>query len=422
MKVIYLITFPPAYHIKNADQKPDYFWANKKKEMIGVWRRDRGHAFAMDVKRLHSEIDYEVWRPDYRAEKELVHEFEDGVVHRTFPAGKRVSLFGLKPIRICYSRLLMAKLEETVRQARETRDVLIHLPVDFSHFGYLILKRFHGRLPFLHTSHLAPEALSVDLKTSNVGRYLHRRLMQRRKNRHKRLLGEIAVAKDRIEYFKKETWSPVHLINSLNQFDFKWARNRLSKEEARRRLSLPADRFILFSSSRLIPEKQVDRLLDALAALKNHNFLYIISGNGTHDYEEYLKKLVDSVDLSEKVVFTGYLDEQLIDYYCAADAFIYTSWSEGGPGAGVKALALEVPVIGTNTGIVHYLLKEKSAGLILDKSQPDTWAGRIEELLNGKKILVIDSAGLEKEYGLEQFTHRLVELYGSAVEKFYRDA
>jgi len=422
MKIIYIITFPPAYHIKNADIKPDHYWTSQMNEMIGVWRRDRGHAFARDVKRLYPEIDYEVWRPDYRAKKELVHRFEDGVVHRTFPARKRVSFFGLKPIRICYSRSLILKLEESARQAQDTRDVVIHLPVDYSHFGYLILKRFHGRLPFLHTSHLAPEALSVDLKTKNIFKYLHRRFIQRRKNRHKKMLGEIAVAKDRIEYFKKETGSPVHLINSLNQFDFEWAKNKPSREEARKRLSLPASRFILFSSSRLIPEKQVDRLLHVLASLKHHDYLYIISGNGTLEYEEYLKKMSTELELSDKVVYSGYLDDQLLDHYCAADAFIYTSWNEGGPGAGVKALALEVPVIATNTGIVHYLLKEKKAGLILEKDRPETWAGRIEEVMNGLKIQVIDSQQLEKEYGLKQFTRRLVDLYGITAKNFYLDA
>lgn len=421
MKVIYLITFTPAYQIKNADKKPDQFWINKKNEMIGVWRRDRGHAFARDVKKIYPEIDFEVWRPDYRVDREYAHVFEDGVVHRSFPAKKRMSLFGLKPITICYSKQLMSKLEDIANQVVETRDVLIHLPVDYSHFGYMILKRFHSRLPFLHTSHLAPEALSVDLETKRLGKHLHRKFIQRRKNRYKKLLGEIAVARDRIEYFKKETGSPVHLINSLNQFDFEWAKNRPSKEEARRRLSLPDASYILFSSSRLIPEKQVDQLLKALASLKSHDFLYIISGNGTHDYEDYLKKLVQELELSKKIIFTGYLDDQLLDYYCAADAFIYTSWSEGGPGAGVKALALEIPVIGTDTGIVHYLLKEKNAGLILDKVKPETWAGSIEGVLNGKKIDVIDSWELEKEYGLEQFTHRLVTLYSNALENFYKE-
>ena len=85
MKIIYIITFPPKYEYKDGP-KPDFFWLNNKNQQIGIWRIDRGHVFAQDVKTFFPETEFEVWRPDYRAEKEYVHTFEDGVIHRSFPA------------------------------------------------------------------------------------------------------------------------------------------------------------------------------------------------------------------------------------------------------------------------------------------------------------------------------------------------
>ena len=419
MKIIYIISFPPAYHFNITKSKPDHFWFNTNKEVVGIWRQDHGHLFAKDVKRYHPEIDFEVWRPDYRAEKEYKHVFSDGVIHRSFPAQKAIFWKGLKPEIHFRSKQLFAKFDLLIKEHFESRDLICHIPLDFSYIGYKLLNRFGRKIPFFHTSHLNPHLLNVDFNTRNPIKYLHRLLIQKTHERFISCLGKIAVSKDRIDFIKGVVKKNVFLINSLNQFDFNWAKDKVSRNFARQQLNLPSDRKIFFSSSRLVSEKQIDKLLKAFSLLKNYNFLYIISGNGTSEYEQYLKDLSKRYDLDKKVIFKGYLNTNLIYYYCASDVFISSSISEGGPGSAIKALSLELPVITTNTGIVSFLLIEKNAGLVLEKTDPDSWASEIVKVLNGMVIRTIDSKELEMEYGLEQFIRQLVFYYSKTLECFY---
>lgn len=255
MKIIYIISFPPAY-LYQESLPPDHSWINDKDEQIGIWRSDWGHIFAENVKRFFPKVDFEVWRPDYRVEKEYLYVFEDGVVHRSFPAQKVTFWRGLKPEKYYISKELILKLSQFIIIHKHTKDLVVHIPLDFSYLTHIILKKFNRLVPFLHTSHLNPELLNVDLKTANPLSYLHRFFIKLTYNKHKKMLKEIAVSKDRTDFFERYTNANIYHLDFLN-FDFGWADNKTSKGYARRKLNLPTDKKIIFSSSRLVPEKQV---------------------------------------------------------------------------------------------------------------------------------------------------------------------
>lgn len=416
LKVIYIMTFCPNYESESV-LDADYFWINSKGEHVDIWRADWGHVFAQDVKRFFPEVAFEVWRPDYRAETELVHVFDDGVVHRTFPSRKVKFREGLKTALYASSDELIEKLATIVREHEGSKDLVCHLPLDFSYLGHTILKKFNGKIPFLHTSHLNPNLLNADLKTSNPLKLIHRKFIKRTYDKHKLLLGDIVVTLDRIDFFKKYTHSNVYQLNSLF-FDFAWANTKISKGEARKKLNLDPDIFIIFSSSRLVPEKQIDILIRCLAELKSLQFLCIISGSGEVAYQDELKELVNMSGLSNQVSFVGYLTDELVDYYCASDAFISTSKSEGGPVSGIKAMALDVPIISTNTGIVYSLLKENNAGVILSKKDTSLWVQQIARVIEGEKIGKVDIQKLKKDYELKSSIEQLVKYYQKAIDNF----
>ncbi len=417
MKVIYIITFTPKYDYQFS-LKLDHTWLNDKGEEIWVWRGDWGHVFAFNVKKLFPEIDFEVWNLDYRAEKEYAHTFEDGVVHRTFPAEKEHHRFGLKYRDSASSTAMLSKLEQLVEQHKESKDLICHLPLDYAYLGHQILKRFHKKLPFLHTSHLNPELLNVSLNTWSPFKLVHRFFLKMEMDDHKRLLGDIAVTSDRIDFFNRHTHSTVKLLNTL-YFDFRWANNALSREEARKKLSLDPGVFIFFTSSRLVPEKQMDKLIHSLATLKDNNFLCLVSGSGEKEYEEELKALVNNLGLQQHIRFTGFLNAELKDYYCASNVFITPSASEGGPVSAIKAMALGIPVISTDTGIVASLLKQHKAGMILDKSDSSQWAKEIGNVLSGETLKIIEPVSLANEYDLENSFRQLSIYYAEAIQRFH---
>ena len=417
MKVIFIITFSPAYNYNNTIQ-PEHFWHNNKGEIVGIWRQDWGHIFAEDVKRFFPDVEFEVWRPDYRADKEYVHIFDDGVVHRSFPSGKVKFRIGLKPAYFETSDELMDKFGSTIHAHQNTKDLICHIPLDFSYLGCTLLKKFRNKIPFFHTSHLNPNLLNVNLKTLNPIKFLHRLFIKKTFDQYKNLLGDIAVSLDKMEFFKMHTKSKIYQLNSLN-FDFEWTNSKITKKEAREKLNLNPEIFIIFSSSRLVPEKHLDKMIQCFVALRNHAFLCILSGSGELYYEKELKELVIRLGLHNHVSFVGFLSDNLIDYYCASDVFISTSISEGGPVSAIKAMALDIPVISTDTGIVYSILKESNAGIILDRNNPATWTKKIEKVILGEKIKTVDCKKLEEKYNVEGSILQLVSYYEKTIENFY---
>lgn len=417
MRIIYIITFPPAYEY-GTTLKPDHSWVNSKGEIIGVWRQDWGHVFAKDVKRFYPEVEFEVWRPDYRAEKEYMHVFKDKVIHRSFPAQMKKFRFGLKRTEFWTSRELVDKLDLFISEDHKSKDLLCHIPLDFSYLSNILLKKFKTRLPFLHTSHLNPQLLNPNIATINPLKYLHRLLIRKTLSEHLRLLSEIAVSKDRLEFFNKHTSANVYQFNSL-YFDLNWTINKVTKLEARKKLGLYPESLILFSSSRLVPEKQIDKMILSLSEIRDLDFTCIISGAGETKYEFYLKDLVNRSGLGKRVSFVGFLSDNLIDYYCASDFYITTSASESGPVSALKAMALDIPVISTDTGIAFHLLMEHNAGVILDKKNYKSWPGKIKETIQNKNVKTVDIKILNQEYGVERSISQLVFYYKKAIENFW---
>lgn len=419
MKIIFIITFPPAYEYGNT-VKPDHSWENSKGEIIGVWRQDWGHVFAKDVKRFFPEVEFEVWRPDYRADKEYMHVFKDQVIHRSFPAQMKKFRFGLKRTGFWTSRELVEKLDLYISEDQKSKDLLCHIPLDFSYLSHILLKKFKTRLPFLHTSHLNPQLLNPKIATINPLKYLHRLFIKKTLSGHLKLLSEIAVSKDRLEFFNTHTSANVYQFNSLN-FDFNWTINKVTKLDARKKLGLDPEALILFSSSRLVPEKQLDKMILSLSEIQGLDFTCIISGKGEEKYEIFLKNLVKQVGLGDRVTFVGFLSDNLIDYCCAADFYITTSASESGPVSALKAMALEIPIISTDTGIAYNLLSENNAGVILDKNNYNSWPETIKGALQNKNVITVNSQILNQEYGVEKSISQLVYYYQKAIENFWKN-
>ena len=417
MRVIYIISFPPKYAYVNMPA-PDYSWKNAGDELIGIWRNDRGHVFAKEVKRYFPHIDFEVWRLDNRADKEYIHTFQDGVIHKSFPAQEKKFSVGLKKRRHWISQELINKLHSIINDYnRKTIDLIIHIPVDFSYFTYIILKKFYNKVPFLHTSHLNPCLLKPSLRTANPIKLLHRLCIRITYNSHLNLMREIAVTPDRIDFFKANTRANIYKLDSLN-FDFKWAKNKITQKDARIKIGYDPEQFLIFSSSRLVKEKQLDIMINSLIEVKDLDFHVIISGSGENEYKNYLEKLVDSLGLSEKVSFVGFLDQDLLYYYCASDVFLTTSSSEAGPVSAIKAMALNIPVISTDTGIVAYLLKKHDAGMLLDKKNKKYWGRKLREIISGGKLKTINPELLAEEFGLEKSIKQLVGYYQNSINNF----
>lgn len=102
-----------------------------------------------------------------------------------------------------------------------------------------------------------------------------------------------------------------------------------------------ADKFTLVSVGRLIPLKQLDDVITALAKLPESIELVLV-GDGPH--KDFLKGVAKAQGVDERVVFIG-RQENPFSYVARADAFVMASRSEGFPNVLAEALLCGVPCI-----------------------------------------------------------------------------
>jgi 1,2-diacylglycerol 3-alpha-glucosyltransferase len=117
----------------------------------------------------------------------------------------------------------------------------------------------------------------------------------------------------------------------------------------REKFGIPARRPVLLLVGRVAYEKNIEFILEALAAVRASisDVLLVIAGEGPA--LGMLRRRVESAGLANHVMFVGYLDRRgsLLDCYRAADVFVFASRTETQGLVLLEALALGVPVVST---------------------------------------------------------------------------
>ena len=148
---------------------------------------------------------------------------------------------------------------------------------------------------------------------------------------------------------------------------------RFTRDEARRRLGVPADGFVVGFVGRLIRVKGADVLLRALASLEDRSWRVVLVGDGGE--RTMLAELAAAEGLTDRVTFAGHLDEAT-HLYPAFDAYVLSSRTEGTPIALFEAMAARVPIIATTVGGVGDVVRTAEA-LLIEPESPDAMAGAI---------------------------------------------
>uniref|UniRef100_E6QSQ9 Glycosyltransferase n=1 Tax=mine drainage metagenome TaxID=410659 RepID=E6QSQ9_9ZZZZ len=113
--------------------------------------------------------------------------------------------------------------------------------------------------------------------------------------------------------------------------------------------NIAPERPVVVYVGRVAYEKNIDFLLRMLFELRQTlpDVLLIIAGEGPA--EAKLKRMVKTLNLTDNVLFVGYLERasELPACYCAGDAFVFASRTETQGLVLLEAMALGVPVVST---------------------------------------------------------------------------
>lgn len=151
------------------------------------------------------------------------------------------------------------------------------------------------------------------------------------------------------------------------------------RAQFRKSMNIPQDSFLFVSVGRLVPVKGFDILLKGFATADFSNRPVFLAIIGDGDQRQPLQSAVGELGISERVKFTGKLEDAQIPL-ASADAFVLASRNEGMGRAFIEAMASGLPVIGTAVGGIPSILKDGKNGFLVPAENPGALARAMKKL------------------------------------------
>jgi glycosyltransferase involved in cell wall biosynthesis len=186
-------------------------------------------------------------------------------------------------------------------------------------------------------------------------------------------------------------------------------------ESFRARHGIGAERLVLLFVGRVAYEKNIDFLLRALklAMPRAPQLTLVIAGEGPAlgDLHDIARRL----GVTDHVRFVGYLDRntELLDCYCAANAFAFASRTETQGLVLLEAMALGVPVIGLSVMGTRDILEPRRGCLVPGDDEAE-FADAIVELAESpglRRALADQARDYAREWRADALAERLAALY-----------
>jgi glycosyltransferase involved in cell wall biosynthesis len=209
----------------------------------------------------------------------------------------------------------------------------------------------------------------------------------------------------------KVTTVPLGVSPSYRPIDEKTALERIKSK-----YHLP-DKFVLYIGM-LEPRKDLPTLVRAFKTLIEQGSMHklVIVGRKGWMYDDLFRS-VASLDLTERVVFTGYVpEEDLPLLYNAADVFVYPSIYEGFGLPVLEALACGTPVITSNISSMPEILGE--AGILVKPEEADGLADAMSRVTQDgelRKRLVRQGLERAKLFTWDRAAQATLAVYERAV-------
>jgi glycosyltransferase involved in cell wall biosynthesis len=152
----------------------------------------------------------------------------------------------------------------------------------------------------------------------------------------------------------------------------------LGREEARTRLDLPQDGFLVGTVGRLEEQKGQSDLVAAVARLRKEGVAATLLLVGSGREETRLREQARREGIAEHVLFLG-TRRDLPELFRAMDVFAFPSLWEGFPIALLSAMAAGLPVVVTPVGGVPEVVRHGANGLVVPVGDPRALAEAIRK-------------------------------------------
>lgn len=193
--------------------------------------------------------------------------------------------------------------------------------------------------------------------------------------------------------------------------------------EARTRLGLPVDKAIVLYVGRIEPLKGIDMLVQAVHRLPatQRPEVYVIGGEANVPDAQLesemgrLQSLARELDLDKHVHFLGKREQdELPDYYSAADVVVVPSYYESFGMVALEAMACGTPVIASRVGGLAYVVQDGVSGYHVPEGDTNELAERLAELLDDAELRASLGQGGQQvahDYGWDAIAQQITDVY-----------
>ena len=176
----------------------------------------------------------------------------------------------------------------------------------------------------------------------------------------------------------------------------------VAKIDLYKRFHIPRGKFLIGGVGRLAPVKRFDLLIESIKQDVDLHLLLI--GEGVE--RKNLEKLVRQYNLSDRVTFTGVLDNQEVKKIIKSlDLLCITSEREGFPYVFVEAFLLQTPILSTNVSDIKMFLPQE---YIVTQDKHEV-AKRIDFIKENYKKVRNDFIQLHQHYAKEFLLETMVD-------------
>ena len=183
------------------------------------------------------------------------------------------------------------------------------------------------------------------------------------------------------------------VYNCINENYFNKKISNNERNTIREKLGFEKDDFIVIYCGRIIREKGVKELVQAVNLIENKKIKLLIVGSINFALEctdEYLRSIESFVKKSDnKIKFTGYVaNEEVFKYYQTADIQVIPSiWEEAAGLVSIEGMLSGLPLIVTKSGgLNEYVSEECSIKISKEKNVVVHVKEAIEKLYNDKNM------------------------------------
>ncbi|MFZ6016081.1 MAG: glycosyltransferase family 4 protein [Nitrospirota bacterium] len=189
------------------------------------------------------------------------------------------------------------------------------------------------------------------------------------------------VKKQVITWYKIPEWKVNVVYNGVDTDVF---RRTLSIEQAKERLDISPERFVVGYVGRLDPEKGHKYLFNAIKSLRGRYPLNCIVA-GTGRGETQIKQHANDTGVSNITSFLG-LRRDIPDLLSAIDVFVLPSFQEGFPNVLLEAMAVGCSVIATAIPGNNEVITDGEHGCLVPPGDSNALASAIEKIILNKQL------------------------------------